>query len=106
VGATPKTLSRTYRLHHALEIVACLDPLPDLVPTPARPFCWAQVAQQAGYYDESHLNREFAALTGLAPGEWLRRLRRFRAEHPTPAHALAPRFLPVEATGPSDLSQR
>jgi AraC-like DNA-binding protein len=105
VGSTPKALARVYRLHHALEIVARLDPLPDADPAhpgPMRTFCWARVAQDAGYYDEAHFNREFAALTGLTPTGYLQGLHRFRAEHSDSAHALAPRFLPIGSTGPSD----
>jgi AraC-like DNA-binding protein len=86
VGTTPKALARLYRLQRVLE---------RLDPDPAHPHTWAQVAQQADYYDEPHFNHDFAAFTGLTPTDYLQGLRRFHAEHPGSAHALAPRFLPA-----------
>jgi AraC-like DNA-binding protein len=99
VGMTPKALARLYRLRHVL---ACLHPACDSprepirdIPQPASWATWAQVAQHAGYYDEAHFNRDFAAFTGHTPTECLQLLRRFHAEHPDAAYALAPRFLPI-----------
>jgi AraC-like DNA-binding protein len=96
VGATPKALSRLYRLRSAL---AHLDPSPDPA-RPAHPITWAHVAQEAGYYDEPHFNRDFRAFTGLTPTDYLQGLRRFHAEHPGPVHALAPRFLQMGSSEP------
>ena len=31
----------------------------------------ATVAADCGYYDQSHLTRDFVDLAGMAPGEWL-----------------------------------
>lgn len=31
---------------------------------------FAQVAAQAGFSDQAHLNREFVRFTGLSPGAW------------------------------------
>jgi len=38
---------------------------------PAR---WGEVAHAAGYADQSHLNREFRALAGTTPSDFVRRL--------------------------------
>ena len=39
-----------------------------------RPADWARLAQQAGYTDHPHLNRDFRDLAGTTPGEFLARL--------------------------------
>ena len=89
VGGTPKELARLYRMQHALDSVdASLDP------GAARPLTWARVAQQAGYYDEAHFDRDFRALTSQTPSTYLRALRQVHAEHPDIARAL--KFLPAE----------
>jgi AraC-like DNA-binding protein len=33
---------------------------------------WSMIAHQAGYYDQAHFIRDFKALTGMTPGEWMR----------------------------------
>jgi len=35
---------------------------------------WAATAAESGYADQSHLNREFAALAGESPTAWARRM--------------------------------
>lgn len=54
IGATPKKLSRVIRLRHA---IFQKERLPG----------WAEVAQAAGYYDQSHMIHEFLELYGLTP---------------------------------------
>lgn len=61
-GLTPKALSRVLRFSHALSRLR--DP---------RPPQWDVLAQDCGYYDQSHLIREFQSLAGHAPTEFLRR---------------------------------
>jgi AraC-like DNA-binding protein len=56
VGLSPRTWGRLARMH------ACLRALRGQH-APA----WAQVAAQAGFYDQSHLINEFQALCGLTP---------------------------------------
>ena len=38
----------------------------------ARNVPWSTIAHQVGYYDQAHLIRDFKALTGSTPGQWIR----------------------------------
>jgi len=68
VGLTPKRFARVLRLGALLpELVRC------------GPRDWAQVAAGAGYFDQSHLIREFRQLAGMAPGAYVP----VRPDHPT-----------------------
>ncbi len=59
VGATPKQLASLLRLRHALD---SWRPGASL----------AELAQRAGYFDQSHFTREVQAMTGEPPGRFLR----------------------------------
>jgi AraC-like DNA-binding protein len=61
VGVTPKALAKIYRLQHVLHDI-----------NPSSLVNWAEVAYAADYYDQAHFNHEFAAFTGLSPGDYLR----------------------------------
>jgi AraC-like DNA-binding protein len=61
IGIAPKTVSRLLRFQH---VCARLE---------RDPVRWADVALEAGYYDQSHLNREFRDLAGTTPGDFLAR---------------------------------
>lgn len=62
MGLTPAAFGRLARLH------ACLR----LLRRPAaRPPRWPELALEAGFYDQSHLIREFRALCGLTPQQYL-----------------------------------
>jgi AraC-like DNA-binding protein len=63
VGLTPKALARVHRFRGALQL---LDRADGQVP-------WAQLADQCGFYDQSHLINEFRRFTGLSPVELVRR---------------------------------
>lgn len=54
VGTTPKKYARVVRLRHALLQRQWLS-------------SWADIACAAGYYDQSHMIKEFQQLYGLAP---------------------------------------
>ncbi|HMM66048.1 MAG TPA: helix-turn-helix domain-containing protein [Dokdonella sp.] len=62
VGLTTKSLARVHRFRHALEWLRHQDRVP-----------WAELAARCGYYDQSHLIRDFHAFSGMTPGELLRR---------------------------------
>jgi AraC-like DNA-binding protein len=63
VGATPKWVIRRYRMHELIERLNA----------EARQVDWAAVAADLGFFDQSHLIREFRAVFGCAPAEYLRR---------------------------------
>ena len=62
VGLAPKTLARLVRFHAVRRRIER---------APAR---WADVALDAGYCDQSHLNRDFRELAGTTPSDFLSRL--------------------------------
>ncbi|MFF7953390.1 AraC family transcriptional regulator [Streptomyces griseorubiginosus] len=59
IGLPAQTLSRIIRFHHALAVASTgLNSL-------------AHLANLAGYHDQSHMNRDFRALSGQTPGKLL-----------------------------------
>ncbi|MBL8299499.1 MAG: AraC family transcriptional regulator [Rhodanobacteraceae bacterium] len=54
VGLPPKSLARIYRFQQALTRIRTTGD-------------WAQLAAECGYYDQSHLIRDFQQFSGLAP---------------------------------------
>ena len=65
VGTPPKYLGRLYRFEHVLRSI-----------DPACPVDWALIAQESGYYDQSHCNKDYVAFTGRSPSAYLRARRR------------------------------
>lgn len=65
LGVSPKAYSRLCRFEHASNL---LDGLLD-GSGPLRTL--ADVATAAGYFDQSHLTRDFAALAGVTPGAYV-----------------------------------
>lgn len=64
VGLTPKALARVHRFRTALAMLSGLERVP-----------WTELAAHCGYFDQSHLIRDFRAFSGFAPGEFVRRAR-------------------------------
>ena len=64
VGFTPKTLCRIHRFRGALALLHGATDVP-----------WAALADQCGYYDQSHLINDFRSFSGLSPNELLRQAR-------------------------------
>jgi AraC-like DNA-binding protein len=62
VGLTPKLFGRTLRFQRALARAR----------RAAAP-CWTEIALACGYFDQSHLIRDFVAFSGLTPGDYVRR---------------------------------
>jgi AraC-like DNA-binding protein len=60
LGVPPKTYARLLRFQHATSLLM----------GPAGGRSLADVATEAGYYDQSHLTREFATLAGMTPGTY------------------------------------
>jgi AraC-like DNA-binding protein len=59
VGMTPKLFGRVQRFQRAASLTH--DAPPD----------WSQLAAHCGYFDQSHLIRDFVAFTGLTPTEFV-----------------------------------
>jgi AraC-like DNA-binding protein len=60
VGMTPKVFCRVRRFQRALSALGPRDP-PD----------WANLASRCGYFDQSHLIRDFVAFSGFGPTEFV-----------------------------------
>jgi len=66
VGLTPKLFCRVRRFQRALRRIG-----------PRQSIAWARLASDCGYFDQSHLIRDFRAFSGLTPTAYLAR----RSEH-------------------------
>lgn len=58
VGTSPKTFARVVRVNYALRIMQ------------AQPSGFADIAAQAGYYDQPHLVHEFQTICGTTPWQY------------------------------------
>lgn len=83
VGLAPKQYSRVQRFQRALGLLHH--------GVAARPVSLADVAQDAGYSDQPHFNREFRECSGFTPEQYRQ------------APVLSPNHVPLLATGPSIL---
>jgi AraC-like DNA-binding protein len=83
VGLAPKAAARVIRFDRARRLLVARDQ--------AGTVSLAGLAADAGYYDQAHLDREFAALAGLPPTAWL------AAEGRRSGHALAAELRNVQA---------
>jgi AraC-like DNA-binding protein len=72
-GISPKLFARIIRFQHALGFLSSREP-PGL----------AAIAQEAGYFDQSHFVREFRRFAGVAPREFA------REQHPYTGHFADP----------------
>lgn len=59
IGLPPKTVARIFRFQHAAEQVGRAP--------------WSVIATDSGYYDQSHLIRDFRQFAGMTPLEYARR---------------------------------
>ena len=60
VGVSAKEMARLYRFEHVLRSI-----------DPSQPVDWTRIAQQSGFYDQSHFNKDFMAFTGHSPTDYL-----------------------------------
>jgi AraC-like DNA-binding protein len=67
VGTTPKLFYRIQRFHLALSTVRENGTVN-----------WARLAADCGYFDQSHLIRDFLEFSGLSPADYLNRQNQFR----------------------------
>ena len=64
-GLTRRKIQQIERARQAAVLLERGQPIPDVVYT-------------AGYFDQSHLIRDFVAFSGISPADYLRRLRELR----------------------------
>jgi AraC-like DNA-binding protein len=69
VGVTPKLFSRVRRFQRARAFIEQRDTSD-----------WTNIAMECGYFDQSHLIREFQEFSGTSPGAYLRQYNRFLAQ--------------------------
>ena len=62
VGLPPKTIARILRFEHLLHRLR------------TGPADWTRLADECGYYDQSHLNRDFREFAGTTPTDYLARM--------------------------------
>jgi transcriptional regulator GlxA family with amidase domain len=62
IGMTPKLFCRVQRFQRVLALVR-QNAAPD----------WARLAMDCGYFDQSHMIRDFLAFSGFSPSDYLRR---------------------------------
>jgi methylphosphotriester-DNA--protein-cysteine methyltransferase len=62
VGLTPKFYARIQRFHRVKHRIAALG----------KPESWATLALACGYFDQSHMIRDFVAFSGMSPTGYLR----------------------------------
>ncbi len=83
IGISPKEFARLSRFFHVLRSI---DPM--------QPVDWTLIAHQAGFYDQSHFNKDFVTLTGYSPTDYLRLRRRLCAQNPQQSQSLGQ--LPID----------
>jgi AraC-like DNA-binding protein len=77
IGIPPKEFARLARFFHVLRSI-----------DPAQPVDWTLIAHQSGFYDQSHFNKDFVALTGYSPTDYLRVRRRSWTQNPQQGQSL------------------
>jgi AraC-like DNA-binding protein len=63
IGLPPKTMARILRFEHLLGRLRA-----------GAPAGWTRLAAECGYYDQSHLNRDFREFAGTTPSDYLARM--------------------------------
>src|SRR5690606_36229445 len=60
MGVTPKQYANICRFNHVFKYLGTVSEQPD----------WHDIVAKFGYYDQSHLNREFKRYSGKTPSEF------------------------------------
>lgn len=84
VGTSVKELARLYRFEHVLQFIDQTESVD-----------WTQIAQQFGYYDLSHINKDFVMFSGHSPTEYWQLRRRVYTEDAM-VDQLSLRLLPTD----------
>lgn len=71
IGVTPKLFSRVQRFQRARAMIHRQEKTAD----------WADISMECGYFDQSHLIREFLEFSGLSPAAYLRQYNHFIDQH-------------------------
>lgn len=83
VGFSPKELAKHYRLRAVLRST-----------NPTQLIDWTHIALNFGFYDLSHLNKDFVAFTGHNPTQYLKLFRQNLQDNPLSLQL--PRLLPID----------
>ncbi len=99
IGVTPKLFSRLKRFQRTRMVIHKLENLPN----------WASVAADHGYFDQSHLIREFQEFSGQSPAAYLQEYHRFLEQHLHVKRYYAPefskigQFFPIQTISAGDI---
>ena len=99
VGVTPKLFSRVQRFQRARAIIHRQENAPD----------WAGIAVKCGYFDQSHLIRDFLEFSGLSPAAYLRQYNGFIDQHihvkryHLPLYSKLGQFYPIQQISCDDI---
>jgi AraC-like DNA-binding protein len=92
VGMTPKRFATVRRFERAVAQAHGVDRVD-----------WARLAAACGYFDQSHLIRDFTSLAGLPPTELLRHTADVKAHHVAVPSNLSNPAAPGSPTMPGDV---
>lgn len=99
VGATPKLFSRVQRFQRARAMIHRHENVAD----------WAGIAMECGYFDQSHLIRDFQEFSGFSPAAYLRQYNRFLDRHlhikryHLPLFSKLGQFYPIQSVSGDDI---
>ena len=72
IGVGPKAFARILRFQRAVHLLGHRDgpsTIDGTEPAAGLNLSWGEIALECGYFDQSHMNRDFRQLAGVAPGE-------------------------------------
>ena len=99
VGMTPKLFSRVQRFQRARAMIHRQEERPD----------WVGIAADCGYFDQSHMIRDFREFTGISPTAYLEQYDRFVQQNlhikrfHFPLSSKLGQFYPIHQVSPEDI---